>query len=127
MTKIQHLYQFTLKWQNKQQKRMETTCYTNQQKWYWYRRKEWCTIIDTEDVIVSAVPKLKGLVLPWNNIKGGKISLLISDLECPKLSFPIFIPNGHCGNLSNDLPPYRILKKNNTCIKIRLYCITLEY
>ena len=53
--------------------------------------------------------KPKGIILSWTNIQGGKISFLKSDFVFPKLCFPNIVVNCHCGDISKNVPPYRLL------------------
>ena len=72
------------------------------------------TVTIEEEGPVSVHRKPKGIILSWANIQGGNISLLKSNLVSPKLCFPNLVVNWHCGYISKNVTPYRLLMPYDT-------------
>ena len=51
-----------------------------------------------------------GIIISWNNCKDGKMKLLTSGYRFPKLSFQNFVTMWYCGDKSNNIPPFRVLR-----------------
>ena len=54
-----------------------------------------------------------GIIISWNNCKDGKMKLLTSGYKFPKLSFQNFVTMWYCGDKSNNIPPFRVLRSCN--------------
>ena len=51
----------------------------------------------------------RGLVISWNNCRGGRISLLTQNYAFPSMTLPNLLTIGYCGNRPNNIPPYRMI------------------
>lgn len=51
-----------------------------------------------------------GIIISWDNCKDGKLKLLTSTFKFPKLSFQNFVTMWYCGDNSNNIPPFKVLR-----------------
>ena len=51
-----------------------------------------------------------GIVISWQNVSNGNLCLLPKDYTIPKMSFPNMLTMWYCGDISKNVPPYRLLK-----------------
>ena len=59
---------------------------------------------------VATVERTKGLMISWENCREGSILLTTSSFSFPSMTFPIMLTMWFCGDVSKNIPPYRILK-----------------
>jgi len=51
-----------------------------------------------------------GIILSWDNCKDGKLKVLTSTFKFPKLTFQNFVTMWYCGDKSNNIPPFKVLR-----------------
>ena len=52
----------------------------------------------------------RGLFISWNNCRDGRILLLPQNYVFPSMTFPNFLTMRYCGNRSNNIPPYWMIR-----------------
>ena len=57
----------------------------------------------------AAVNHIKGLTISWGNCRGGNILLTPSKFSFPSMTLPNMLSMWFCGDISETVPPYRIL------------------
>ena len=61
----------------------------------------------------TAVNHIKGLKISWGNCRGGKILLTAPNFLFPSMTFPKMLSMWFCGEISKNIPPYRMLRCKN--------------
>ena len=54
--------------------------------------------------------KGKGIIISWQNVSNGNLRLVSKNFTFPKMSFPNMLCMWYCGDISKNIPPYRLLK-----------------
>ena len=54
--------------------------------------------------------KGRGIVISWQNVSNGNLRLVPKNFSIPKMSFPNMLTMWYCGDISKNVPPYRLLK-----------------
>ena len=52
----------------------------------------------------------RGVIVSWRNCEGGRIRLLSKQFQFPSMALPNLIRMWYCGDKSNNIPPYRMLR-----------------
>ena len=68
---------------------------------------------DSNDLTMASVNDTKGLMISWGNCKGGKILLTSPSFSFPSMTFPNMLTMWFCGDLSKNIPPYKILRSRD--------------
>ena len=58
----------------------------------------------------TRVNDTKGIMIAWDNCRGGKILLTRPCFTFPSMTFPNMLTMCFCGDISKNIPPYRILR-----------------
>jgi hypothetical protein len=58
----------------------------------------------------ATVDDSRGLMISWENCRGGNILLTTSSFSFPSMTFPNMLTMWFCGDISKNISPYRILK-----------------
>ena len=53
---------------------------------------------------------MRGVVLSWNNCVDGNIRLVSDAFVFPAMPFPNLIRMWYCGDIANNVPPYKMLQ-----------------
>ena len=57
-----------------------------------------------------SIEKGRGIVISWQNVSNGNLRLVSKTFTIPKMSFPNMLIMWYCGDISKNIPPYRLLK-----------------